>query len=182
MDSIGYNSFLRLSVHMGPPNARVETILWVPSFYCGTSSYRSNRGDSKGATEACEFWSTVSLSTLQIRHAAVYQKIFQSYVLFEESRGASFKVARGRGISAFTVFGLVNFAAVTYWIERSGGPRIPDWMAEHGWAVGALRLRWWASIGHWGETFSNHRSLNQQQRLTGDLAPRGDIYGRGISL
>jgi hypothetical protein len=86
------------------------------------------------------------ISLVELRHV-VYQKIFRSYIQFEQSRGLSFEVAKNRGISAFTLFGLLNSGAVTFLIQLSGGPRVSDWMAEHAWAVGAVTI---ALLGiHW---------------------------------
>ncbi len=57
---------------------------------------------------------------------------------FEQSTGLSFNIARARGISSFTLFALLNLAAITYLIELAGGPHISIWIARHPWALGMV--------------------------------------------
>jgi hypothetical protein len=97
-------------------------------------------------------------------------------VLFEESRGCSFKVSQIRGISSFTLFGLLNLAAVTYWIPLLGGPRIPDWIAEHGWTVGAV------TIGLVGIHWALGRNLRESPEFQTRSAPESKSGSTGKYL
>jgi hypothetical protein len=99
----------------------------------------------------------------------MYQTIFRSYVRFEQARGFSFEVARSRGVSAFTLFALLDVVAVTFLIQLSGGPRISDWVTEHAWAIGVVTI---ALLGfHWALGRTIPQPSEAQPRTNTDGTP-----------
>jgi hypothetical protein len=101
----------------------------------------------------------------------MYQKVFESYVRYEQSRGISFRIARDRGIYRFTFLALLNCAAVMYVIDLAGGPHIPNYIAEHAWVLALFAITLLAihiGIGH-----------AMQQSPKPQLVAQETVYSRG---
>jgi hypothetical protein len=65
----------------------------------------------------------------------MYQKLFQSYVWWLESRGKSRDMARLTAALVLSTEALINLGAAIMLIQAAGGPPMLDWVARHSWVT-----------------------------------------------